>query len=79
MNASLTPCILLVNEHAQPALARVLRLRLEMVQVEPLPTAMRPFVTFGAKNQLYYIEGHAIEDKGLLRRLLGRPLKAWEE
>ncbi|CAM9331760.1 unnamed protein product [Choristocarpus tenellus] len=51
----------------------------QLDEVEPQPNAMRPFVSFQAKGNYYYIQGESFKDKGLLRQLLGRPLKESEK
>ncbi|CAM9575098.1 unnamed protein product [Discosporangium mesarthrocarpum] len=48
-------------------------------EVEPQPEAMRPFVSFRAKGVYYFIQGGAFDEKGLLRHLLGRPLREEEK
>lgn len=46
--------------------------------VKPLPNSVRPFVTFEAGKNLFFVHGEAFEDKALLKRLVGRPLKPAE-
>lgn len=48
-------------------------------QVEPMPKTSRPFVSFKANGKHYYIQGHGMEDKVLLKTLLGRDLKDHEK
>lgn len=48
-------------------------------QVEPMPNTSRPFVSFKANGNYYYIQGHVMEDKVLLKTLLGRDLKDHEK
>lgn len=49
------------------------------VQVEPMPNTSRPFVSFKAGDDYYFIHGHEMADKELLRTLLGRELKDHEK
>lgn len=49
-----------------------------MTQVEPMPTTSRPFVSFKADGKYYFIQGHDMADKELLKILLGRELKEHE-
>ena len=51
----------------------------QLSQVEPQPNTARPFVSFRAADRFYFIHGSMFDDKRLLRRLLGRPLKEDEE
>ena len=46
--------------------------------VKPLPNSLRPFVTFEANGQLYFVHGEQLGDKTLLKKLVGRPLKPQE-
>lgn len=48
-------------------------------QVEPMPKTSRPFVSFKANGTHYYIQGHNMADKVLLKTLLGRDLKDHEK
>eukprot|EP00904_Undaria_pinnatifida_P013077 jgi/Undpi1/88/HiC_scaffold_1.g00088.m1 len=48
-------------------------------EVEPMPNTSRPFVSFKANGNYYYIQGHVMEDKVLLKTLLGRDLKDHEK
>jgi hypothetical protein len=47
--------------------------------VKPKPNAVRPFVTFEARDHLYFVHGETFKNKALLKRLVGRPLKPAEE
>ncbi|KAG5190131.1 hypothetical protein JKP88DRAFT_205594 [Tribonema minus] len=42
--------------------------------VQPQPDALRPFVSFKARDNYYFIQGEVLQDKALLKELLGRPL-----
>lgn len=44
-----------------------------------MPKTSRPFVSFKANNKHYYIQGYDMEDKVLLKTLLGRDLKDHEK
>lgn len=48
-------------------------------QVEPMPNTSRPFVSFKAGSNYYFIQGHDMDDKVLLKVLLGRELKDHEK
>lgn len=49
------------------------------VQVKPELKTMRPFLTFSAGGNKYYVHGSMMADKQLLRIFLGRPLKPAEK
>lgn len=50
-----------------------------VAEVEPLPNALRPFVTFQVPGKgLFFVHGETFKDKALLRKLVGRPLKPTE-
>lgn len=51
----------------------------EWDQVEPMPNTSRPFVSFKAGSNYYFIQGHDMADKVLLKVLLGRELKGHEK
>ena len=44
-----------------------------------MPKTSRPFVSFKANGTHYYIQGHNMADKVLLKTLLGRDLKDHEK
>eukprot|EP00752_Nemacystus_decipiens_P010089 g8990.t1 len=48
-------------------------------EVEPMPNTSRPFVSFKAGSNYYFIQGHDMDDKVLLKVLLGRELKDHEK
>lgn len=49
------------------------------MQVEPTPNTSRPFASFKAGGNHYYIHGHDMPDKILLKTFLGRELKEHEK
>jgi hypothetical protein len=57
---------------------RKARTQFRLSEVKPLPDALRPFVTFEANGRLYFVHGETFDDKELLKRLVGRPLKPSE-
>ncbi|CAM9482719.1 unnamed protein product [Pylaiella littoralis] len=48
-------------------------------EVEPMPNTSRPFVSFKAGDNHYFVQGHDMADKVLLQTLLGRELKDHEK
>lgn len=50
-----------------------------LADVKPTPNVMHPFQSFEAKGRTFFVEGQVFEDKALLQRLYGRPLKEHEK
>ena len=82
----LSPCFPLCTEDTHDFRAETLSFftrrktsTFSITDVKPLPNALRPFVTFEAAGRLYFVQGETFDDKALLRRLVGRPLKPSEE
>eukprot|EP00611_Tribonema_gayanum_P004641 TRINITY_DN1383_c0_g1_i2.p1 TRINITY_DN1383_c0_g1~~TRINITY_DN1383_c0_g1_i2.p1 ORF type:complete len:224 (-),score=60.28 TRINITY_DN1383_c0_g1_i2:361-1032(-) len=42
--------------------------------VQPQPDALRPFVSFKARDNYYFVQGEVLQNKALFKELLGRPL-----
>ena len=77
LNSHMTGSIRL---HAQTIdfLTRIKSTEFNVSDVKPLPNSTRPFVSFEAKGNLYFVHGETFANKQLLRRLLGRALKKAE-
>ncbi|CAM9162188.1 unnamed protein product, partial [Phaeothamnion confervicola] len=50
-----------------------------LLNVRPRPSSARPFVSFEADGQLFFVQGRSFADKPLLKQLLGRPLLEHEQ
>ncbi|KAM3572393.1 hypothetical protein VYU27_005611 [Nannochloropsis oceanica] len=59
-------------------LSRRVTTTFKLSDVKPLPRSTRPFVSFSARDRLYFVHGETFPDKDLLEKLLGRPLKKSE-
>ena len=59
-------------------LSRRVTTTFKLSDVKPLPGSTRPFVSFSARDRLYFVHGETFPDKDLLQKLLGRPLKKSE-
>ena len=59
-------------------LSRRVTTTFNLSDVKPLPRSTRPFVSFSARDRLYFVHGETFPDKDLLEKLLGRPLKKSE-
>jgi hypothetical protein len=59
-------------------LSRRITTSFNLSDVKPLPNSTRPFVSFSARDRLYFVHGETFPDKHLLHSLLGRPLKKSE-